>query len=163
MAQWSGAKALCGFSAKLILGTSCLLPAVNARHCLQVQDQMPEAIASSSSGYRRGAGGTWLGAPLTQGGQLLGPCLQGMLDQMKPQNSGRECLTWQVCRPCCHQGNIINFTPLPMPTAVPHWHSIADLICLTFALQVAPVCMTILHTSMQPQVADLAALNLAQR
>jgi len=50
-----------------------------------------------------------------------------------------------------------------MPTAVPHWHSIADLICLTFALQVAPVCMTILHTSMQPQVADLAALNLAQR
>ncbi len=55
------------------------------------------------------------------------------------------------------------FTPLPMPTAVPHWHSIADLICLTFALQVAPICMTILHTNMQPQVADLAALNLAQR
>ena len=102
--QWSGAKALGGFSSTLILGTSCLFPAMNARHCLQVQGQMLQAAASSSSGCRRGAGGTWLGAPLTEGGQLAGPCLQGMLGQMKPQNSGRKCLTWQVCRLRWHQG-----------------------------------------------------------
>ena len=94
----------CSSICQLILGTSCLFLAVIARSCLQVQGQMLEATASSSSGCRRGAGGTWLGAPLTGGGQLLGPCLKGMLDQMKPQNSGRECLTWQVCRPCWHQG-----------------------------------------------------------
>jgi len=65
---------------------------------------MLEATARSSSGCRRGASGTWLGAALAEGGQLLGPCLKGMLDQMKPQNSGRECLTWQVCR---HHGIFI--------------------------------------------------------
>ena len=45
------------------------------------------------------------------------------------------------------------WTPLSIPTA--HWHPIADRICLTSAQQAAPICMTTLHTSMQPEAAVL--------